>query len=773
MNGELPVYSIIPQLIEATREGRNVVLIAPPGSGKTTQVPQALLKERSLKGMIVVVQPRRIACRSVARRVAEELGVTLGEEVGYIVRYERKYSPRTRLLFATDGILMRLMEEDPDLRMASVVIFDEFHERRANVDLVLGLLKQTQTRRHSLRLIAMSATMQSERVSNYLSAVTLQAEGRTFPVEIRHDNHITDLEEAIDAIPRVVTQLHTSMKSGDILIFLPGKEEIRRAGQLLARLNNKSLTVFPLHGDLPQEEQDLVFEPTNNRKIILSTNVAETSLTIPGLAAVIDTGYERRAEFDTGLRISRLELVRISKASADQRAGRAGRERPGICIRLWKQALHKELVNETSVEMRQVDLASVVMTLKSIGIHDSSSFDFLDPPDAERLIVAEELLTQIGALDQDGHLTPIGWHMLRLPLPPRYARMVVEGEKNACLNEMATISAMMAGRSIFSKKRAAKTPDPRVTFTRDRSSDFFTFLNLYEASRRHVEDLDEWSMNNGVNVDALREATRLRHKIISTATERGSLYNRQAASGEMVRRCVLTGLIDMLAQRRQGRKFLVSNGMSCTSGESCVDQQELVVAAEIRSLSSKTASASEGRIDFLTQVDIDVLRSVGEHLLHTVRQPIGYDATTCELLVREEVHCNALMINSCEKRVRSAIAMQIIAEQRTRAEAFGWVAVNVSPGMNRRAHVEWMGKKIPVEATAVGPHWATVQEGKPTTVVLRERIIEALQPATVSPPAMKAIPEAREASTTSGLPIDLQQRLSRLSPKIGKLLGKT
>jgi ATP-dependent helicase HrpB len=756
----LPIYAVIPNVAEAVRQGRNVVLIAPPGSGKTTQVPKALLELRSCEGAIVVVQPRRLACTTVATRVAEEMGVSIGNEVGYIVRYDGQASSKTRLLFVTDGVLLRLMEKDPSLSWASIVVFDEFHERRANVDLALGLLKQVQARRRDLRLVVMSATMQSERVAKYLNAVSFKAEGRTYPVEIEYDDRVRDDDEALEAVPRWVAKLQNRGEEGDILVFLPGKEEIRHATHAIESLHMKDLTVLPLHGELPPDEQQNAFLPLEGRKVILATNVAETSVTVPGVRFVIDTGFERRSEFDADLRISHLNLGRVSQTSADQRAGRAGREGPGKCVRLWKSNLQKMLSRQAPVEMENSDLASVVLTLRSLGIKSVESFDLLTRPDPEKIQAAELLLTHIGALNGDGELTPVGWRMLRLPLPPRYARMVVEGESNGCLNEMATIAAFMSGRPLFVEKRGAKQT-VRERHARHTASDFFTLLELHHASQVRDEQLDGWCKENGVRVEALVEANRLRRKVIAIATERGSFFNRRPAHLDVVCKCILTGLVDMVAMRTQGNTYRLANGMTCTKDDASVVSANIVVAGSVRARRNTTDGS--GIIGFLTHVEAATLQRATEHLTHVVRLPITFNQADGSLTVREEVRYQELVLRAKESQVDAHEAEAVLAEQRVRAQNANWQRVDIQPGIGRRGYVIWRGVRVEVPADQAGPHWASVEEGSRTVIVPRERIAAVLVAKTEI---------SGKVTHTSNLPANLQARLARLSPAVGKLLGK-
>ncbi|MFA6504399.1 MAG: helicase-related protein [Patescibacteria group bacterium] len=753
-NAQLPVWTVIPELIEAMRAKRNVVLTAPPGSGKTTQVPQAILDNDLVQGTIVVVQPRRVSCRAVGKRVAEERSTKIGDEVGYIVRYDGQTSPNTKILFVTDGVLLRFLENDPGLSWVGAVIFDEFHERRAITDVALGMLKSAQARRPSLRLVVMSATIESAEVAVYLNAVSLATEGKSYPVTVRYaeaDSH----DEAIAGVAPAVASLHASNVPGDILVFLAGKEEIRRAEKAVASLTLKGIVVLPLHGELPREKQDRVFEPARGRKVILATNVAETSVTIPGVSAVIDTGYEKHADFDPALGINRLALHRISKASAEQRAGRAGRECPGKCVRLWHQRSHDEMQERQPVEMRRTDLASVVLTLKYVGIIDPATFDYLAPPDAERLAAAEAYLVQLGAVDKERQLTNVGWRMLRLPLPPRYARMVVDSERSGCLKEVASIAALMSGRPILNdKSENKKTEHVKIRFARDDSSDFFSLLSIFRVSRMHNWS-QEWCEKQGVNFDALQEAIRLRKKIIRIAFRRGSPQTSRAGNRAAIRRCIFTGLIDRVALQQGDHEYRLANWLACSLDRSTVVRGQILAAADVRlKRQGKETDEPMASLSFVTRIDEAMLGQVAPHLLETRRIPAALDRAGCELVIREVVTYQELVLESRETRVDIPDALQVVAEQKARAKLRAWHRVQVLPGIGRKEHVIWKGERIAVDAEDAGPHWASVYGEHSPKIVLREHIVDLVT--------------LREEAT---LPSGIQEKVRKLSPALAKLIG--
>ena len=405
MPAPLPIDEVLPELIAALRQGSAAVLIAPTGAGKTTRVPPALLASGIVGDQqIVMLEPRRIAARAAARRMAEESGWTLGREVGYQVRFERKAGPETRILVVTEGILVQRLQADPFLEGVGAVIFDELHERGLQTDLSLAMARRVQREvRPDLKLVAMSATLDPGPVAAFLGgAPAIESRGRLYPVDIQYLDRPDDrpLPGQIAAGVRRVL----AATPGDVLVFLPGVGEIQRSAESLAGLAaEQDLAVLPLYGDLPAERQDAVLRPSTQRKVVLATNVAETSITVDGVTAVVDSGAVRRLRFDPATGLDRLELGKISRASADQRAGRAGRQAPGICLRLWPAWEQATLPERETPEIARVDLAGPALQLLAWGESDLAAFDWFEPPDPAALAAATLLLRQLGALDDHGH----------------------------------------------------------------------------------------------------------------------------------------------------------------------------------------------------------------------------------------------------------------------------------------------------------------------------------------------------------------------------------
>jgi ATP-dependent helicase HrpB len=499
----LPIWQIHAGIVSALRAGNRLVLVAPTGSGKTTQVPQMILDE-GLAGpkKIVVLQPRRVAARTVAARVAWERDGKLGGEVGYQIRFDDQTGLGTRICFVTEGILLRWLQDDRALSDIGILIFDEFHERNLMSDVALALVKQLQqTQRPDLKIIVMSATLDAEPIADYLSAPSagcpiLVSEGQSYPVEVHYLDYGDERpksEQAADVIERIVN----AGEPGDILVFMPGMGEINATiSALRAARTSERLAFIPLHGELQPEEQDLAFSQNALRKVVVATNVAETSVTIDGIRHVVDSGDARIARYDPERGIGTLFIEEISRASAEQRKGRAGRTAPGTCHRLWTESGHLNRPERNTPEIQRADLAEVVLLLHSLRIKRAAQFDWLDKPDPQAVERAEKLLQTLGAIDSlSGELTPAGRQMLRLPMHPRYSRILVEASNRGCVPAAALCAALVSGRDLLQRLRREDKhiADARELFEASQESDFFTLIRAYQFAK-----------NNGFNVEQCR-----------------------------------------------------------------------------------------------------------------------------------------------------------------------------------------------------------------------------------------------------------------------------
>lgn len=462
MPDPLPIDAVLPELAAAFRAAPNLVLQAPTGAGKTTRVAPFLLDQGLAgQGRVLLLEPRRLAARAAARRMAQENQVPLGRDIGYHVRFDRCADRDTRLLVVTPGILLRYLQDDPFLEGTTLVLFDEFHERGLESDLALGLVRLLQTTvRPDLKIAAMSATLATDAVATYLgSCPVVSSPGRSFPVDIEYRPKALAQpwpEAAAQAVEHLVRRT-----PGDILVFLPGMQEMRRVARLLEEASDeRNLVVVLLHGDLPLEQQDAALLPQPRKKVILATNVAETSITVEGVAAVVDTGLARVLRFDPDVGLDRLEVEPVSQASTDQRAGRAGRTQPGVCIRLWSEAYQRSRPEHTDPEIRRVDLAGAVLHLLAHGEHEPERFPWLEAPDADRLESSFLLLHRLGAIE-DRQVTPLGKLLARLPVHPRLGRLLLEGRKRGCPEQAALAAALLSERDPFSRAPEARPPRGR------------------------------------------------------------------------------------------------------------------------------------------------------------------------------------------------------------------------------------------------------------------------------------------------------------------------
>jgi len=595
----LPIWQVHDPIVKAMRAGNRLVLVAPTGSGKTTQVPQMLLDSGLLQGRIVVLQPRRVAARTVAARVAWERHVKLGAEVGYQIRFEDRTSLGTRICFVTEGILLRWLQEDPHLGGIDAILFDEFHERNLLSDVALALAKRLQeTRRSDLRLVVMSATLEAEPVAKYLGdCPVLISEGKAFPVEIRyiasHDQRPVS-EQAAD----IVAQIVPSGGPGDILIFMPGMGEINATiSACRVAAGPERLALIPLHGELPPEEQDVAFAPNRLRKVVVATNVAETSVTIDGIVHVVDSGLARVARYDAERGIGTLFIEPISRSSAEQRAGRAGRTAPGVCHRLWTESGHLNRPERNTPEIQRSDLAEVVLLLHSLGITDATHFDWLDRPDSQAVQRAEQLLRTLGALGSAGgqsegsDMTPIGWEMLRLPMHPRYSRMLVEAAKRNCAPAAALCAALVSGRDLLVRlaRDDKHIAEARELFEASAESDFYTLMRAYQFARNNNFN-PEQCRRYGVHAQIARQVQQTFEQIAQIA---GGQKTMQPAKEDALACCIAAGFIDQLCQRRdQGTLDCdVAGGRAGTlARESVVQNAPLFVAASIREVTGRTGN---------------------------------------------------------------------------------------------------------------------------------------------------------------------------------------
>ncbi|KIM64359.1 hypothetical protein SCLCIDRAFT_115718 [Scleroderma citrinum Foug A] len=564
----LPIYKLRDPLLQAIGEHQVLIVVGDTGSGKTTQMVQYLAESGYAdKGRIGCTQPRRVAAMSVAKRVAEEVGCRLGQEVGYTIRFEDCTSPETKIKYMTDGMLQRESVIDPLCSQYSVVMLDEAHERTIATDVLFGLLKKAVKRRPDLKLIVTSATLDAEKFSKYFFGCPIfTIPGRTYPVEILYTKEPES--DYLDASLITVMQIHLSEPPGDVLLFLTGQEEIDTACEILFErmkaLGPKvpELIILPIYSALPSEVQSRVFEPTppGARKVVIATNVAETSLTIPGIYYVIDPGFSKQNCFDPRLGMDSLVVMPISQAQARQRSGRAGRTGPGKCYRLYTEAAYRnEMLPSSIPDIQRTNLAHTILLLKAMGINDLLSFDFMDPPPAETMLTALESLYALSALDDEGLLTRLGRKMADFPMEPPLAKMLIASVELGCSEEILSIVAMLSVQTVFyrPKEKQAQADSKKAKFHQP-EGDHLTLLTVYNGWKA-ANYSNPWCYENFIQARSMRRAQdirkqlvgimdRYKHDIISAGRD----YNR-------VRKAICSGFFRNAAKKdpQEGYKTLV------------------------------------------------------------------------------------------------------------------------------------------------------------------------------------------------------------------------
>ncbi len=665
---ELPIYELEDRLIAAVQAQGRLIVQAPTGSGKSTQVPQMLLNRGLLgNGEVVVLQPRRLAARMLAKRVAEEVGTKLGEIVGYQIRLDSRVSKATRIRFVTEGILLRQMSFDSALRGISAIIFDEFHERHLYGDISLArALQIQQSTRPDLKVIVMSATLDAALLKNYLAPCdVLTSQGRTFPVQIEYLPKTVDFEhDPVWSIAARECERVAAKANGDLLVFMPGAYEINRTVQEIQGSHAlRGFICYPLHGELPPEQQDRAVARYDTRKIIVSTNVAETSLTIDGVTAVVDCGLARVARFDPHRGINTLLIEKISVASADQRAGRAGRTAPGVCVRLWTEREHAQRSLQELPEVKRLDLSEVVLTLKAAGIDDISGFPWLEKPEAKALERAESLLEDLGAIgaaatsprmtDRTGvgaapskSITEVGRRMLRFPMHPRYARMFLAAQDYGCVRSVALMAALTQGRNFLLRGVDKRTQEEREElFGEEHESDFFLLMRAWRYADKANYNLDA-CRRLGIHAQGVRQVGPLFEQFLEIAKGEGLDIAEKRIDGVAVRKCVLVGFSDHLGRRLDGgtlRCELVHRRRGVLARESCIDQAPLLVAAEITEIESR------GEMNVLLNLCTAIEESWLKELFPADFVDAGgviYDETARRVLARKERKFRDLVLES-------------------------------------------------------------------------------------------------------------------------------
>jgi ATP-dependent helicase HrpB len=647
---DLPIFEIEQELLENLSTQKRLVLTAPTGSGKSTQVPQMLLDGGLLgNGQVTVLQPRRLPTRMLAAWVAQARDVKLGGEVGYQMRLDNVTSPATRICYVTEGVLLRRMLAAPDLKGVTAIVFDEFHERHLYGDITLARALQIQeSTRPDLIIIVMSATLDVATVEKYLQpCVVLSSQGRSYPVAIEYlskpagDRPVWEL--AIKELQRLVGQ----HPQGDALIFMPGAYEINRTVQAARDALGREFVVFPLHGESPTIDQDAAVARYDRRKIVVATNVAETSLTIDGVRLVIDSGLARIPRHDPYRGINTLLVEKISRAAADQRAGRAGRTAPGHCLRLWTAHEQGARSAQELSEVKRLDLSEVILTLKASGVNDVRTFRWLEAPDARALERAEMLLTDLGAVDDTtGAITELGRRMLAFPAHPRYARMLLAAQDYGCVRPVALIAALTQGRDLLVRRQAKQIDDPRDDLIGDETeSDFFLLMRAWRYAERNGYEVER-CRPMGIHAQAARQVGPLFEQFLRISAAEGLDTSEKPVDKATVQRCVLVGFSDHLAKRLDAgslRCELVHGRRGVLARESVV-KSTLFVASEVREVESGGGRdrALNVVLNLATAIKEEWLRELFPQDFKEVRAVV-YDPISRRVVARDEMRFRDLV----------------------------------------------------------------------------------------------------------------------------------
>ena len=658
---DLPVVARREELAQAIEKHQVVIVCGETGSGKTTQLPKICLSlGRGVLGVIGHTQPRRVAARSVGARIAQELKSELGGLVGYKVRFNDKVSPDTCIKLMTDGILLAEIHHDPLLKNYDTIIIDEAHERSLNIDFLLGYLRQLLPRRPDLKLIITSATLDAERFSkHFFNAPVLQVSGRTYPVEVRYrppqQNEEGDTQDVPQAVCSALDELSIGGLKGDVLVFLPGEREIRDTAEALRKHQHKGLEILPLFSRLSIAEQDRVFKPASGmRRVVLATNVAETSLTVPNIGYVIDSGLARINRYSVRQKVEQLRIENIARAAANQRAGRCGRVMSGVCIRLYEEADFLQRPEFADAEIFRVSLATVILRMSALGLGEVEEFPFIEPPGSRAITDGYQLLQELNAIDDKRQLTPLGHELAKLPLDPKVARLLLAGRQYHCLNEILIIASALAlqdPRDRPSERREAA--DAAHQRFNDERSDFLAYIKLwtwFQDAIKHKKTNKLWAnecREKFLSPLRLREWHELHQQLHAQVSEMGMRFNEQPATFEQIHKALLTGLLGNIGTRavnepyylgpREIKFFIASNSVLAKKGA------KWVVAAEIVETTKLFARC-------VARIEPEWLEEVGAHLMKRSYFDAHWEKKAAQVAAWERSTLYGLLINP-KKRV--------------------------------------------------------------------------------------------------------------------------
>ena len=749
----LPIDAVLDELARTLHDRNAAVLVAPPGAGKTTRVPLALLDESWVKNKkIIVLEPRRIAARASAERMAQTLGERVGETVGYRVRFGSKVSRATRIEVVTEGIFSRQILDDPELNGVAAVLFDEFHERSLDADLGLALARDAQTGlREDLRILVMSATLDGARVAKLLGdAPVVASEGRAFPVETRHLGRKADAPLERQMADAIATALRAD--PGSVLAFLPGAAEIRRTQNFLGeRIHDAAIEIVPLFGALEASVQDRAIAPAPKgcRKVVLATSIAETSLTIEGVRIVVDSGMARVPRYEPDIGLTRLETVRASRAAVDQRRGRAGRTEPGVCYRLWDEPQTASLPAYTQPEILSADLSSLVLDLAQWGVSDPAGLAFLDPPPAPAWKEAKSLLEELGALDADGRITEEGKRLRALALPPRLARMLVDSARLGAGAEAAEIAAVLTERGLGGD---SVDLDARLDqFRRDRSPRASSARSLAQRWASQVATERRLSSPSPLAGEGRGEgATRAVFPAATPNPSRqggGEPKDLRAPDDELSTGIMLAfAFPDRVARNRGNGSFVLANGRGAA-----VDQTSALARTPYIAVAELTGTAAQGRILLAAPIaQEEIERRFADHI--DTAEEVSFDRSALALRARRKRTLHAITLSE------APMALSPSAET-ARIFADGLVAAGLDKLPWSKSLKQWRDRVMFLRK-AEGDAWPDLSDD--ALAVSREAW---LVPALYDKTSLKEFSAGDLSDALMGLlPWELRARLEREAP---------
>jgi len=671
----LPIYEIENDIVAALAATRRLILQSPTGSGKSTQVSQMLLDHGLLgSGKVVILQPRRLAARLLASRVASEREAELGREVGYQIRLENRTSEATRVQFETEGILLRQMIHDPSLNGIAAVIFDEFHERHLYGDITLARTLDIQEQaRPDLIIVVMSATLDAEALESYLKPCTLlSSSGRTFPITIEYlPKRIGNAGPPIwDLAAESFAQV-AGKSEGDVLVFMPGGYEIQRTIEAIRRTKeSRGYMLLPLHGELQVRDQDAAVARYDQPKVVVATNVAETSITIDGIRCVIDSGLARVPRYDPNRGINTLLVEKISRSSADQRAGRAGRTAPGVCVRLWSRPEQDERAAQELPEIKRLDLSEVVLTLKAAGVSNLRQFRWLEAPTEAALSHAEELLGDLGALearDGESSITSLGRRMLSFPVHPRYARMLIAAQEWNCVYEACLAAALTQGRDLLvrnpDRDAIRRREELFADIVEDGTSDFQILTRAWEFARSNSFRSDVLR-DYGIHAVSAQQVGPLLEQFLHIANT-DQLNVRKVSDGNALKKCILMGFSDRVARRLDDvtlRCRLVHGRRGTLAKESVARNSALLVAAEIQEIGRRQGEVGT-ILSLVSAVSIGWLHELFPSDIQSVEK-VEFDSASRRVLAQRIIKFRDLPLS--EERIElppAGAAAALLAEE--------------------------------------------------------------------------------------------------------------